>query len=111
MAPALQIVESEAQVARCLNCDAPLTMPFCGQCSQKAGPAHLTVRELAHEIIQEQLLLDSKILRTIGPLLFRPGFLSSEYNAGRRLRYMRPLTVYLAASLLFFSFESLKAGD
>jgi hypothetical protein len=46
--------------------------------------------------------LDDKILRTIKPLLFRPGFLSLEYFADRRMRYVSPLKLYFFLSVITF---------
>src|SRR5262249_142497 len=34
--------------------------------------------------------------------LFRPGQLTSEYNAGRRVRYSSPLRIYLLMSVAYF---------
>ena len=36
-------------------------------------------------------------------LLFAPGSLTLEYLAGRRARYLRPLQVYLTASVIVFA--------
>ena len=41
--------------------------------------------------------------RTLGALLFRPGFLTREYLAGRRRRYIRPARLFLVASLFLFA--------
>ena len=35
-------------------------------------------------------------------LLTRPGKLTNDFNAGRRMRYMHPLRLYLLASIAFF---------
>ncbi len=47
--------------------------------------------------------LDGRLWRTAGALLFRPGFLTGEYFAGRRRRYVRPARLFLVASLLLFA--------
>ena len=47
--------------------------------------------------------LDGRLWRTLGPLLFHPGFLTREYFAGRRRRYIRPARLFLVASLLLFA--------
>ncbi|MGK5036920.1 DUF3667 domain-containing protein [Janthinobacterium sp. LB3P118] len=44
-------------------------------------------------------------------LLFRPGALSNEYIAGRRVRYVEPLRVYLTFSILFFAILKFGSGD
>src|SRR5262249_53940700 len=43
---------------------------------------------------------DGKILLTFRCLLFRPGFLSAEYFAGRRSKYVNPVRLLLTAVLL-----------
>ncbi len=45
--------------------------------------------------------LESKTLRTVG-LLFRPGYLTAEYLAGRRAPFTSPLKLYLACATIFF---------
>lgn len=54
---------------------------------------------------------DSRLWRTLVPLLVRPGFLSAEFNAGRRARYMPPFRLYLVISFLLFLVVSLTARD
>ncbi len=50
----------------------------------------------------DYLTVDSKIFRSVKALLFKPGFLTNEYLAGRRARYVSPLRLYLVATFLFF---------
>jgi hypothetical protein len=61
------------------------------------------------EVISDFLSYDSRFVKTIYPFLFRPGFLTVEFVAGRRIRYMHPLRLYLFVSLLYFSVFSLVA--
>lgn len=46
--------------------------------------------------------LDAKVLKTFWLLLSKPGFLVAEYNKGRRKPYMKPIQVFLVATLLFY---------
>ncbi|NNF41272.1 MAG: DUF3667 domain-containing protein, partial [Woeseiaceae bacterium] len=48
------------------------------------------------------LELDSRLWRTLIPLLRRPGRLTRDYLEGRRARYMPPFRTYLVLSLIFF---------
>ena len=48
------------------------------------------------------MTFDSKFLKSLKPLLFKPGFLTNEYIVGRRIRYIPPLRLYLFISLIFF---------
>jgi hypothetical protein len=47
---------------------------------------------------------DSKLLRTLALLYTRPGFLTSEWIVGRRVGYMKPLQLFLVASVMFYFF-------
>lgn len=87
---------------RCLNCDAPLSGRFCGVCGQAATDPDPTLREFLRELAAELLLWDGKLLSTFRLLVTRPGELTREHLAGRRVRYISPLKLYLTCSVLFF---------
>jgi hypothetical protein len=86
----------------CLNCSADAPDVYCGRCGQKNADYRESFRELLSEIVDELFQVDSRILRTIGPFVLRPGFLTREWCAGRRMRYSSPLRIYLLASVVFF---------
>lgn len=91
-----------AATRSCLNCKTPMLGPFCYQCGQHE---RLSIRHfglLLRDIIHDVFDLDSRMVRTLKPLLTKPGFLTNEYFAGRRQRYVPPLRLYVIASLLFF---------
>ena len=96
-----------APVARCLNCRAELTGPYCAQCGQRAQLRRLTVGALSYDLLQDLVDLDSRVWRTLGALLARPGMLTNEFIAGRRTLYLPPFRLYLALSVLFFLVPSL----
>jgi hypothetical protein len=86
----------------CLDCGAPLTGKFCAVCGQKDEPLKRGLKDLALEFFQHPLI-DTKLWRSLVPLLLRPGALTEEYLAGRRTRYVRPLKLYLTVSVTFFA--------
>jgi hypothetical protein len=87
---------------RCLNCQTIMQGPYCFQCGQheKSSIRHFGV--FVRDVIDDVFNLDSRAVRTIKPLLFSPGFLTTEYLSGRRMRYVPPLRLYVIASLMFF---------
>lgn len=87
---------------RCPNCGTIATGEFCPSCGQAQREKVLSLRRLAVDFVEQQLDLDSRLPRTVGPLLFRPGLLTREYLRGRIARYFSPVRVYLVASLIFF---------
>jgi Protein of unknown function (DUF3667) len=90
----------------CLDCGAPLTGKFCTVCGQKDEPLERGLGDLAREFLRHPLI-DTKLWRSLVPLLLRPGLLTEEYLAGRRTRYVRPLKLYLTISVTFFALLAL----
>ncbi len=86
----------------CLNCGTPATGKFCAECGQESKDHTVALRPLLADLLAEVASWDSKLLRTLVPLVIRPGFLTNEYNAGRRAPYLSPLKLYLTVSVLFF---------
>ena len=87
----------------CLNCGAGIEYHYCPVCGQETTHHVASAREFLHEFIGHYVALEGKLWQTLKYLLFRPGFLTAEYIAGRRVRYVQPLRVYLTFSILFFA--------
>ena len=86
----------------CVNCKTPAIGKFCAECGQEIKDHSVALGPLLSEGLAELASWDSKLLRTLVPLLIRPGFLTNEYHAGRRVPYLSPLKLYLTLSVLFF---------
>lgn len=88
--------------SHCQNCGAPLAGRYCAACGQKDEHRILPLKHLLHEIFHDILHLDARFLKSVGMLL-RPGALTLEYLAGRRVRWFPPFRLYLLVSLVFFA--------
>jgi hypothetical protein len=86
----------------CQNCGAELTGPHCGQCGQAAIDYRRSFRHVIVDVLDSFLNWDSKFFATIGLLIVKPWRLTNEFLAGKRVRYLHPLRLYLLASILFF---------
>ncbi|WP_420457082.1 DUF3667 domain-containing protein [Rubrivirga sp.] len=91
----------------CLNCGAVLPGQFCPDCGQRDQPLRQPAHVFIAESVSEYFGLDGRLWRSLGLLLFRPGALTVAYLDGRRTRYLRPLRLYLTATVLFFFLLSL----
>jgi hypothetical protein len=91
----------------CLNCGEPLSQHFCPACGQRAIDPDPTLGEFVHEAAEEFLHWDGKLATTFRLLFTRPGELTREYLAGRRVRYLSPLRLYLTCSVLYFALKAL----
>src|SRR5210317_1561489 len=61
--------------------------------------------------MEDFLDLDSRLMRTLKPLLLHPGKLTRDYLDGRRFRYTPPLRLYIFSSMAFFILAAMLAGD
>ena len=86
----------------CLNCGTELRGQYCGHCGQRASSRLISLWELTRDAFGDLLELDSRLWRTLLPLLIRPGKLTKDYLEGRRARYMPPFRMYLVLSVVFF---------
>jgi hypothetical protein len=103
---AAALPETVAAPARCKNCDAVLLGRFCLNCSQAANVHVPTTRELVHEMLEGLTHSDSRLWRTLTLLWFKPGKLTQEFIAGRRVAYLPPFRLYLILSIIFFLIAS-----
>ena len=101
---------AESAASTCANCDASLLGQYCAQCGQRARDRMISVWELVKEASEILTSLDSRLWRTLGLLLFRPGRLTRDYLLGKRARYIPALRLFLGLSLLFFFLFSLNTG-
>ena len=88
--------------ARCLNCGAALTGRYCANCGQTADVHVPSTRELFHEAIEGITHSDSRLWNSLKLLWFKPGKLTQEFVAGRRVAYLPPFRLYLVLSVIFF---------
>lgn len=94
--------KSEQPDARCLNCDVSLDGQYCWNCGQRGNTRLISLMELVRDAVGDMFELDSRMWRTLLPLLRRPGYLTAEYLRGRRARFMPPFRMYLVLSFVFF---------
>jgi hypothetical protein len=95
----------------CVNCGAQLTGLFCANCGQKRFvESDRRLGHLTHQLISSATDLDGRVWRTLRALLFNPGLLSREYFEGRRARWLSPVSLFFAASVLYFV-APLHGGD
>ena len=90
----------------CRNCGASLAGRYCSNCGQAADVHVPSTKELIHEALEGLTHSDSRIWSTLGSLLFKPGKLTQEFVAGRRVAYLPPFRLYLILSVAFFLIAS-----
>ncbi|MEM7557612.1 MAG: DUF3667 domain-containing protein [Planctomycetota bacterium] len=92
--------ESEPKV--CRNCGHTVDEFFCTRCGQSIKEIRVSLRTLFFDFLGEYFNYDSKFVRTVIPLLIKPGLLTTEFLQGKRVRYIQPLRFYVLSSIVFF---------
>lgn len=96
------LVQHDEETSNCHNCGAAVSYHYCAVCGQETTLHVASAGEFIHEFVGHYVALEGRLWKTVQKLLLSPGFLSAEYIAGRRARYVQPLRVYLTFSILFF---------
>ena len=88
--------------ATCQNCGAPLLGPHCYRCGQPVTGLVRHFTSIIGDFFDTVLNIDARVFRTLWPLFSKPGYLSCEYFAGRRVRYVSPVRLFVFLSILTF---------
>ena len=91
-----------APLTHCENCGTELRGHYCSNCGQAAIDYRRSFRHVIADVLDSFFDWDSKFVRTIGLLLWRPGWLTNQFVDGRRVRFLHPLRLYLLVSIVFF---------
>jgi hypothetical protein len=86
----------------CLNCGHHVEFHYCSSC----GQPNLELKEpfwhfMGHSIAH-YFHFESKFWQTLLPLLTKPGQLTLDYLAGKRARYIHPVSLYIFISIIYF---------
>jgi len=93
----------------CLNCGYPLNGDenFCANCSQVNDERRINIKDYFSGFFANFFSFDSKLYKTLVPLLFKPGKISKEYVEGKRKKYANPFQLFLHITILYFILNAL----
>ena len=87
----------------CLNCGRDIACEnFCPSCGQENSDRIVGAGDMLRDLLDELLKFDAKLFVTLRALLTKPGYLTNEYLAGRRVRYISPVRLYFLVSAAYF---------
>lgn len=91
----------------CANCNAETFGEYCAQCGeQRVTPELRSMRYIIGNIFADLTTLDSKVWKTTLTVLLRPGQLERDFAQGRRVDYMKPITLFFLFNVLFVMFST-----
>src|SRR5690606_6686623 len=75
---------------------------YCSDC----GQPNLELKENFWQFISHSIAhyfhFDNKFFQTLVPLLTKPGQVTLDYLAGKRARYINPISMYIFVSIVYF---------
>lgn len=94
--------EGEATTRRCENCGAQLLGEHCYACGQPTKGLVRHFSSIVGDFLDSVFDFDTRTLRTLRPLLFKPGYLTREYFHGHRVRYVSPVRLFFFLCIAAF---------
>jgi hypothetical protein len=97
-----QQVKEVAQV-QCLNCGAAAKGAYCYQCGQHVRDnADRSLGRLLSEVFGTIFFFDNRFLLSLKYLLAFPGRMTVEFLAGKRKKFISPVTLFLFFNVIYF---------
>ena len=89
----------------CKNCGNHFIGYYCNICGEKVlGKEDRSFRAFLNSIFLALTLADSRFLKGLWLMVAKPGFLSNEFSEGRKVKYIKPLSIFFLLNLIYFLF-------
>ncbi|MDX8341731.1 DUF3667 domain-containing protein [Draconibacterium sp. IB214405] len=86
----------------CLNCGTNFSGHYCPNCGQAVKEYDKPFGFIFFNFLGDFFAFDTRFFKTLLALVARPGFLTKEYFAGRRVRYSPPFRIFVFVSFILF---------
>lgn len=86
----------------CLNCGFQVEEHYCSRCGQPNLELNENFWQFISHSVAHYFHFDNKFFQTLIPLLTKPGKVTLDYLAGKRARYINPVSMYIFVSILYF---------
>jgi Protein of unknown function (DUF3667) len=97
-------IEISDLVVICQSCGSKFSGMFCSKCGEKKfDPQHdLSIIKFIEHSVDIYFHFDTKFFKTFQKLFFYPGTLTKNFISGRRVLYMKPMQLFVLASIVFY---------
>lgn len=91
------------QNGSCLNCGEPIKGSYCLQCGQKTRDnSDRSLTLLIGDFFGNLFFLDNRFFVSLKYLILKPGQMTVEFLAGKRKKFLPPVSLFLFANLVYF---------
>ncbi len=89
----------------CKSCERTFSGKFCNVCGEKIiEPADKSIVYFFGSILNAFTALDDKFFYTLRLMLVKTGYVTREYINGRRVPFIKPLSMFFVVNLIYFLF-------
>jgi hypothetical protein len=101
-------VAHQHHVEECPSCGSVYKGKYCHSCGEKVfHPSDLGMKKFLSQTVDIFTHFDSKFLRSVKYLMLYPGYLVKAYITGNRVKYAKPMQVFVLANIVFYFFTHL----
>lgn len=94
--------------SNCAACGEALQGKYCHRCGEKIlARGDYAFKMFFTDLIYATTHLDHKFLASLRLLFSRPGALTQAYIAGKRKNYVKPITLFVVANVIYFFMQPL----
>lgn len=93
----------------CLNCENTISDQnnFCPNCGQVNDNNPISLKQYFSEYLSGFFSFDNRFLKTVIPLLLKPGKITTNYVNGKRVSYVNPFQLFLNITIVFFLIQGI----
>ncbi|MEZ4722558.1 MAG: DUF3667 domain-containing protein [Flavobacteriales bacterium] len=92
-----------SRVNQCVSCGSALSGPYCAACGEKVVDLkERTLRHFLMQVLSAFTFADSRMMKSMKLMFFRPGLLAREYVDGKRKPYLSPLQFFFLINFVYF---------
>lgn len=92
----------EAGIIICKNCETQFVGQYCPNCGQHIKELERPIRFMFVDFMGTIVSFDTRLVKTLLAILFKPGKLTKDFVEGKRARYMPPFRFYVFISFVMF---------
>ncbi|QHS55991.1 DUF3667 domain-containing protein [Mucilaginibacter sp. 14171R-50] len=101
--PTIKHNQTDRDFVNCASCGHIINGNYCNVCGEKVIAEHdFVLKHYVEESFEGLTHFDTKFFRSVKVLILKPGMLTVNFSAGKRVNFVKPFQLFLICNLIFF---------